>query len=71
MSISLENYISISSQKKISKSVRIISKARFYLPSQNLMTLYYPLVYLIMECRLVLYLLFQPKLYLPLICKSA
>ena len=31
--------------KQISKSVRIIAKARFYLSSQSLMTLYYSLVY--------------------------
>ena len=31
--------------KKISKSVGIIAKARFYLSSQTLMTLYYSLVY--------------------------
>ena len=31
--------------KQISKSVRIIAKARFYLSSQTLMTLYYSLVY--------------------------
>ena len=41
----LGNHILISSQKKISKSVGIIAKARFYLSSQTLMTLYYSHVY--------------------------
>ena len=45
ISIFLGNHILISSQKKISKSVGIIAKARFYLSSQTLMTWYYSLVY--------------------------
>ena len=42
--LSWKPYINFVSQK-ISKSVGIISKARFYLSSQTLMTLYYSLVY--------------------------
>ena len=51
--------------KKISKSVGIIAKARFYLSSQTLMTLYYSHVYPFLTYCNVAYLPFQRKLYLP------
>ena len=43
--LSWKPHIDFVSKKKISKSVGIIAKARFYLSPQTLMTLYYSLVY--------------------------
>ena len=43
--LSSKPHIDLVSKKKNSKSVGIIAKARFYLSSQTLMTLYYSLVY--------------------------